>query len=291
MRRFLPLFALLSGLALLGGCSRLDLLYDQFDRLVTWRIDRYLDLDREQKDWLKPRLQEHLAWHCQTQLPQLADWLQHDSAALAAGRLDGAALNQRIDALEQELQLGASAMAPTVAGLLAQLDAEQVEHLREKLADEQRDLIHELLGPPLAEQIERRQETTEERLERWFGPLNARQQALVADWAQRRGQHNRLWLDSRARWQQALLDSLAERDSADFEVRIATLMADRQQYWSEAYRQSFAEGQRELVALLEDLLASSDARQRAHLHAELTALREDIVSLECATPAAEVANR
>ena len=291
MRRFLPLLALLGSLALLGGCSRLDLLYEHFDRLATWRIDRYLDLDREQKDWLRPRLQEHLAWHCRAQLPQLADWLQHDSAALADGRLDGGNLGRRIDALEQELQLGASQLAPTVAGLLARLDAQQVQHLRRKLAEEQQKLTREFLAPPLDEQIARRKQTTEERLERWFGPLNAQQQALVGDWAQRRGQHNRLWLDSRERWQQALLESLAERDSEGFEARIGHLMAHRQQYWSEAYRESFANGQRELVELLQDLLASSDARQRAYLQEQLNGLREDIVSLPCATPAAAVANR
>lgn len=287
----LPMIVLLACLALLGGCSRLDLLYDHFDRLITWRIDRYLDLNREQKDWLKPRLQQHLAWHCRTQLPQLADWLQEDSAALAAGHLDGTDLNQRIDGLEQELQLGANELAPTVAGLLAQLSPQQVEHLREKLADEHRGLAKKFINPPLDEQIEQRKETTTERLEKWFGPLNSQQLALVNDWAQRRGNHNRLWLDSRERWQSALLDSLAQRDSPEFEARIADLMAHRQQYWSPAYRQSFADGQQDLIALLENLLASSDAQQRAHLQQQLTELRADLASLKCTTPAAEVANR
>src|SRR6218665_176413 len=75
-RRFLslPLLALLAGISLLTACSRLDLAYRNLDWLLAWRIDSYLDLDAEQKAWLKPRISQHLAWHCSTQLPQLADW-------------------------------------------------------------------------------------------------------------------------------------------------------------------------------------------------------------------------
>ncbi len=291
MRRFLPLLTLLGSLALLGGCSRIDVLYNNFDRLLTWRIDHYLDLNRQQKDWLKPRIEQHLAWHCQTQLPQLADWLQQDSSALAAGRFDGADVGRRINGLEQALQNGASELAPTAAGLLAQLSPQQVQHLRDELDEENHDLQDKFVAPPLAKQIERRSETTQERLEQWFGPLNAQQKALVGQWAERRGEHNRLWLENRERWQAALLDSLDERHSAGFEARVANLLEHRQQYWSEAYRTSFNNGQQELIALLENLLANSDVQQRAHLQRKVNELRDDIASLPCATPAAAVANR
>lgn len=79
----LPLIALLVGISLLTACSRLDLAYRNLDRLLTWRIDSYLDLNDEQKAWLEPRLDQHLAWHCSTQLPQLASWLDQDRADLA----------------------------------------------------------------------------------------------------------------------------------------------------------------------------------------------------------------
>lgn len=291
MRRFMPLFALLGSLLLLGGCSRLDVLYNNFNRLLTWRLDHYLDLSQQQKDWLKPRIEQHLAWHCQTQLPQLASWLQEDSSALAAGHLDGADVGRRITDLEQALQNGASELAPTAAGLLAQLSAQQVQHLRDELDEENHDLQDKFVAPPLTEQIERRRETTQERLEQWFGPLNTQQKTLVEQWAERRGEHNRLWLESRERWQTAFLGSLDERNNAGFEARIANLLEHRQQYWSEAYRTSFNNGQQELITLLETLLASSDVQQRTHLQRKVNELRDDIASLPCTTPAEEVANR
>ena len=57
MRRPLRLLTLLACLALLGACSRFDLAYRNLDWLLAWRIDRYLDLNAEQKAWLEPRLE------------------------------------------------------------------------------------------------------------------------------------------------------------------------------------------------------------------------------------------
>ena len=52
----LPTLALLACMGLLAACSRIDLAYRNLDWLLTWRVDQYLDLDRQQKAWLKPRL-------------------------------------------------------------------------------------------------------------------------------------------------------------------------------------------------------------------------------------------
>ena len=286
MRQRVALLALLTCIALLAACSRLDLAYRNLDRLLTWRIDRYLDLDAGQKAWLKPRLDQHLAWHCSTQLPQLSDWLKHDRTALAAGQLDTAQVRARLADLRQALGEVASEISPTAAGLLQQLSPQQVQQLRTQMARENEKLRREFVEPPLAEQIARRIETTEERLQPWFGDLSEQQRALVRAWAERRGEQNRLWLDSRERWQAALLQELQGRRDADFPQRIEHLLNERQSYWSEAYRQSFADGERSLAELLGRLLASADAAQRQHLQDSVDALREDIAGLQCATPQA-----
>jgi hypothetical protein len=291
-RRFLLLLALLAGITLLASCSRLDLAYRNLDWLLAWRIDSYLDLDAEQKAWLKPRLNQHLAWHCSTQLPQLASWLDQDRADLAAGRLDSAQLLARFGDLRESVGTVSSEISPTAAGLLQQLSPQQVQQLREQMAKENEKLRREFVEPPLTEQIAKRAETTEERLQPWFGELNEQQQAMVRVWAEQRGEQNRLWLDSRERWQAALLLELERRRSADFPQRIERLLGERQSYWSEAYRQSFAESEHSLAELLGELIASADDEQRRRLQDSLGALREDIAGLECATPKAEaVASR
>ncbi len=293
-RRFstLPLLALLAGLTLLTACSRLDLAYRNLDWLLTWRIDSYLDLNSEQKAWLKPRLNQHLAWHCSTQLPQLASWLDQDRANLEAGQLDAPHLKARFLDLRDALGEVSTEISPTAAGLLQQLSPLQVQQLRQSMAKENEKLRREFVEPPLAEQISKRSETTEERLEPWFGKLDAQQKALVRSWAEQRGEQNRLWLDSRERWQAALLQELDARRSADFPQRIEALLRERQDYWSEDYRRSFTDGERSLAELLDQLIATSSPAQRQQLSERLGALREDIAKLTCTSPAAEaVASR
>jgi hypothetical protein len=294
MRRLsrLPLLALLAGITLLAACSRIDLAYRNLDWLLTWRIDSYLDLNAEQKAWLKPRLDRHLAWHCSTQMPQLASWLEQDRTELAAGRLDATHLQARFGDLRESIGSLSSEIGPTAAGLLQQLSPLQVQQLREQMAKENEKLRREFVEPPLSEQIARRAENTEERLQPWFGDLSEAQQALVHSWAAQRGEQNSLWLDSRERWQAALLQELEGRRSADFPQRVDHLLRERQSYWSEAYRESFAAGERSLAALLGQLIASADAQQRQRLQDSLGALREDIAGLACTTPtAAAVASR
>lgn len=293
-RRFstLPLLVLLAGLTLLTACSRLDLAYRNLDWLLTWRIDSYLDLNSEQKAWLKPRLNQHLAWHCSTQLPQLANWLDQDRANLEAGQLDAPHLKARFLDLRDALGEVSTEISPTAAGLLQQLSPLQVQQLRQSMAKENEKLRREFVEPPLAEQISKRSDTTEERLEPWFGKLDAQQKALVRSWAEQRGEQNRLWLDSRERWQAALLQELDARRSADFPQRIEALLRERQDYWSEDYRRSFTDGERSLAELLDQLIATSSPAQRQQLSERLGALREDIAKLTCTSPAAEaVASR
>ena len=103
---------------------------------------------------------------------------------------------------------------------------------------------------------------------------------------------NRLWLDSRERWQAALLQELEGRRSADFAARIERLLRERQSYWSDAYRQSFEQSESDLAELLGQLIANADNTQRQRLYDRLGVLREDIAGLECLTPAtAAVASR
>jgi hypothetical protein len=294
MRRlsFLPLLVLLAGILLLSACSRIDLAYRNLDWLLAWRIDSYLDLNAEQKAWLKPRLNQHLAWHCSTQLPQLASWLDQDRSDLAAGKLDAAHLMARFGDLRESIGTLSSEISPTAAGLLQQLSPQQVQQLRQAMAKENQKLRREFVEPSLAKQIAKRSETTEERLNPWFGKLDPQQQALVHNWAAQRGEQNRLWLDSRERWQAALLRELEGRRSADFPQRIEALLRDRQSYWNEEYQRSFAEGERSLAQLLDQLIASASPAQHQQLGERLGALHEDIAQLACTSPAEQaVASR
>lgn len=277
--RWLPLFA---ALLLLGACSRLDLAYRNLDWLIPWSIADYVSLHKAQRAWLEPRIQAHLRWHCSTQLPRYAAWLQEMATLGQAERLDAGQLLEHMQGFKEAIDAVAVEITPTSVSLLQGLDPEQVEELNTSLDEKERKLRKEHLIPR-DEQVEQRRERMEKRLKPWFGTLSAQQQAKVDAWAESLGDSNLLWVDNRRLWQSALRSALAERDSQDFAPRVAALLQDREAFWSDAYRAYFERGQVALSQLLADLFNASSASQRERLRSRLHDLQQDIRQLQCPT--------
>mgnify|MGYP006205797091 CR=1 FL=1 len=76
MSRWLKHIAVVLAVTLaLGACSRVGLAYRNLDVIIPWTLSDYLDMNAGQKRWFNDTLQQHLAWHCTTQLPGYLDWL------------------------------------------------------------------------------------------------------------------------------------------------------------------------------------------------------------------------
>ncbi|MBB2494801.1 DUF6279 family lipoprotein [Aquipseudomonas ullengensis] len=277
--------ALLCTTLLLGACSRLDIGYRNLDWLISWSLDDYLDLSRQQKQWLKPRLHNHLRWHCSTQLPLYSDWLQRSEQLIGARPLDPAQLDAQFDQLRQAIDTIAVQTTPTVTELLRGLSPAQVAHLRKRLAQEDRELRQEYLEPSPAQQVSERQERMVERFEPWLGSLSTAQKNLIARWAQKPEQQSRLWFDNRARWQDAFLATLEQRSSEDFNQQLRHLLQQRTDFWTPAHREQFARSQTALAQLFAELINSADSRQQQHLLQRLHELRQDLDGLACVSPA------
>lgn len=284
--------ALLCATLLLGACSRIDLAYRNLDWLLSWSLNDYLPLNSAQKDWLKPRLREHLAWHCSTQLPVYSAWLLRSEVLAGQPQVQPQQLHAQFSQFRQAVDAIAVEITPTGTELLRGLNPLQVQELHTAMAKEDAELRAEYLGLTLEEQIARRRERMEERLQPWFGQLNDAQLHYVATWAQLLGEQNQVWLDNRAHWQAKLHAALESRRGADFDGRLQSLLQQRAQHWTPAYREQFERSQQLLAELFSNLLNAADSPQRQHLQQRLAALRQDLDSLACIKPAApEVANR
>ncbi len=283
-RCLIPLFCLL---LLLGACSRLDLGYRHLDWLISWSLDDYLDLSSQQKRWLKPRLQQHLRWHCSSQLPAYSAWLQHSTELVGQEQVQPRQFEAQFMQFRHAVDGIASEVTPTFSELLAGLSPAQVEHFKQRLTEENQKLREQYLEPPPDEQAVNRQEQMEERLEPWFGPLTGTQQALVAHWARQSELNSQDWFDNRMRWQDAFRSALDERQDADFAPRLQQLLQQRSAFWTPAYREQFERSQTALAELFAGLINSADAPQRQRLQERLGKLREDLDSLACnASPTA-----
>ena len=114
---------------------------------------------------------------------------------------------------------------------------------------------------PLSE--EQRAERMQERLQYWFGPLNAQQRQRVLRWAHTLSEQNSRWLRNREQWQAMLLAAVEQRHGADFDKRIARLLQDREALLNEDDRAALQRAEQAGLELVADLHRLADDGQRA----------------------------
>lgn len=272
---------LLSLGVLVSACSKTGLAYRNLDWVISWRVDQYLDLDSQQKAWFKPKLQEHLAWHCSTELPRYVDWLQRTEQLVEAPEPDARQMEAQMIEAEQAFNAIVQQTNPTTVALLADLRPEQVERLYARMEKDNREDRQKFLEPPLETQISERAERLEKRLKPWFGSLNETQRARVAQWASERRDQNRLWLENRARWQGEFRRVLDDRDAEDFAQRMSHVLENRRGGHDQQTTQAYEQSRQAMAALLSDLLAAADHRQRDQVNQRLTSIRSDLAGEIC----------
>nr|WP_314876026.1 DUF6279 family lipoprotein [uncultured Pseudomonas sp.] len=267
--------------ATLFGCSRIDLAYRNLDTLVPWSLGDYLDMNREQKNWLDQRLQAHLAWHCTTQLPGYLDWLDRMRAMVAEDQVTDQGLQQRTAEAREAIARVTEAITPSAVELLRGMDDQQVEEMRQAFADDIRERQRTYVDTPLAKQISKRAERMEKRIKPWLGELNAAQRLRVQTWSQALGDQNRQWIANRAHWQQQLLLAMQQRATPSFEPRVAQLLQHKESLWTQDYRKAFNNTELQARSLLVDLIKDSTPAQRQFLQERLSKVRTSFSELKC----------
>ncbi|MGY4531332.1 hypothetical protein ACVW0Y_000435 [Pseudomonas sp. TE3786] len=281
MGKRLRILLLLTGLALIASCSRLELAYRNLDWLIPWSLDNYVTLSKEQKAWLKPRLTAHIAWHCQTQLPAYAAWLQRSATLVAEPQPGAAQFDSQFTDFRHAVDAIVVQVTPDLTELLRGLSPEQVDELQANLSKQNQEQREDYLGVPLAEQIDERAERMEERLQPWFGRLHKEQKTRIKAWSQQLGEYNQGWLDNNLRWQQAFLAAVRERNSEQFPEQMKSLLQQRMSYWRPAYQQEFLGAQQALSELFKDLLSDANQQQRERLGDRLQGARKQLNELTC----------
>lgn len=268
-------------LTLLAGCSQIGLTYRHLDFIIPWSLNDYLDMNASQKDWLDERLKEHLSWHCTTQIPGYLDWLDRLQGMVENNQVNQEQLKARTAEARQAIATLSKEITPSAVELLRQLDDQQVAEMEAAFAKDMRKHEDEYVDQPLDKQISERAQRMEKRLTPWMGKLNAAQQARVMQWSTSLGEQNRLWIDNRAHWQSLLLAAVKQRKAADFDQKIASLLQDRQTFWTPEYRATYDHTEQAAISLIADLMAQSTADQRQKLLAKIADVRKDFTDLSC----------
>ncbi|WP_404366647.1 DUF6279 family lipoprotein [Marinobacter sp.] len=278
---FLRQLVLVILLVALAGCSSTRVAYRYADWGIAWWVEDYVTLSGQQESLLDAHIADILQWHCSEELPRYSEWLatvEADVTEKAPGR--NTIANHQENALRAMDRL-LVATTPAATQLLASLSDAQVAELERTMATRQQEKEEEFLRPDPGEERRERKERIIERAERWLGQVNEQQREIISQWNRERGNQTRIWLEGRARWQQALLAALSERDSPEFQERIAALIQNSEEFRGEAYQEMVAESRPALTDLLSGLLKTAEQSQKRHLGAELRSLRKDFEALTC----------
>ena len=217
--RTLP--AILASLALLAlaACSSTQLVYDNGATLMRWRATSYLDVHGVQAKDLEQRIERFLAWHRATALPQYAQLAERCARRVEHG-LRRADLEWGYDAFRTQLDESLRVAAREIAPLMDSLTPEQIAHLEQRIAEDNREFAEDHLDGDDAARRRRRMERNVTRLEEWFGPLSAAQRAAVHRYSETAPPTGALRASDRVRRQAALLEILrahaAQRRLADW---------------------------------------------------------------------------
>ena len=163
---------------LMAGCSTVKLAYNQAPQLLSWQLNRYLDLTQPQAERVRDELADLHRWHRDTLLPEHAGLLQKLRQQLPAPMSAEQACRAYADLRTQIDQLLARA-EPSLVWLASDLSEAQIRSLQKKQADSNADWKKEWLDPSPDKLREHRYQVLLSRTEDFYGTLQEPQKAAL----------------------------------------------------------------------------------------------------------------
>jgi hypothetical protein len=267
----------------LGACSLLKLGYGHATPLVLRWLDRYADFDDAQSLRVRAALDDTMAWHRRTQLPDYVQLLERAEVEVL-----GEATPERMCAWAAEIRSRLDPLlervAPAVADIAPTLTPAQLAHIERHFAENNDEFRDEHLqrNPKRRERANVRRAV--DRAEMLYGRLDDAQRELVAEHVRSSPYRAELAdAERRTRQQEAiaflrrLRESSAGRDDALEQVRGFLLAVYRSP--REEHRQQVERVTEHNCALASALHNATTAEQRREAARRLRGYRDDLRSL------------
>ena len=202
---------------LASACSVVGVVYNRLDFLLLMEADSWLDLDRPQRDRLESSIRQTLDMHRNRELPRWSALLRH-MARNVEQSADATALLQTFEEARLAYRASVELLIDPLAAALGDIGPEQLEHLRERIDEDNEAYAKEFLDPAPERRASARERRAREAIERWSGRLDATQRAQVGRMMAAIPDGGESWRDFRLAWQSALLARLAA-DPDEAELR------------------------------------------------------------------------
>jgi hypothetical protein len=273
--------ALLMAFAL-TACSGLQIGYRHADIFLTWKVNEYFDLDKEQEAMVKPAIAAALAWHRQSELPAYGRLLETVQTKLNgkitaddASWFDGQVRGLTRNSIEH--------LAVDGAPILAIITPAQVTEMERRLAKDNETFFDKYARGPMDKQQARRTKRFIEGAEHWVGSLSDEQKAkiqtIVAEAPTRYG----LQLEERRRVQHEFATLLREKNTpASIIPKLKAWIANWEAGRSPAYVESARVSNDQLIRMTLVVTDSMTAAQRKNAHEQLQSYIDTMSALVAA---------
>lgn len=269
---------ILSMVLLLGGCSRIGLVYNSSEFLIQRYVNGYINLSPEQREQWRPQLKAALAAHRAEDLPAVAAFIDQ-LRQLTQGELTVIQLQQLRTELDRLYRQHARRAVDLAAPLLAELNSAQIDALARRFERDRRKAQDKLDDYDPAQEVRKRRERYVENIADWTGELSDAQQVLIGEIAARIPHSQAAFNDYRFRQRTRLIALLRSgADESTLNVFLSQWLIEFRDQ-PPAMAQAWIETETLIKELMVRLVATLDDQQRARLDERLGKLHQDVVRL------------
>ena len=264
---------------LLVSCSAVQLSYNNVDVWLRWKADRYFDLQPAQEADLRVLIADFHDWHRAQELPLYAQLMGAAAKRLEDG-LNEQDLAWAIDNIRKRYQALIARAVADGAVILVTLTPEQLAHLADKLADDNRKYAKESLPGSEEGRIKVRAEQIEVRIAEWTGNLSDDQERRIAAMARNTVGRAATKLAERERNQREFLDILKGEHTVETLVpRLSDLLENWESRKSPAQADEAKTLNAQFFQMMIDLDRMLTPAQRASAVARLRSFAADFAAL------------
>jgi hypothetical protein len=209
MLRFLIAVSLITFVLLTAACSAVSLGYSALPGLGVFTLDRYFDFDETQREFVRGGLNDLQAWHRKQELPEyrriLLSIKQRNQKNLTPADLEWfrGELSQRYAAVAEK-------SLPQIAQLALTAKPAQLQKMRNRLADQNKETREKYLQPNIAKRNAERLKRSVDRFEDYVGSLREEQKKMIDETLQQVPSTDESWYEDRLQRQKQISDLLEQ---------------------------------------------------------------------------------
>jgi len=260
---------------LLVGCSTTTFVYNRIDFLLPWYLGNYVELTRDQKQYLDELLIPFFSWHRSEELPKYLEIIN-----LTENILEGEVKPENIATISSNIEESWFRLVRKVLVLVfplaSDLTDEQIQSFLQVMQKKSTEYENKYLGRNDKDYRQDAYDRIRDNLQRFMGDLSQQQLSLVKTYSEDIYRIDGVWLQNR----KALLTSLSSilgRESG-WKERL-TRINQRDDAMSQIYRDTFAHNLDVIYHLLAEVFNTRSEKQDKRLRQQLSKYRTDIETL------------